>query len=113
MNGTWRTKMIFRLIESSMEKRKHFDKLKSNTKYKLLTPEEARQKAIVSRGDAPVTFGYPDEMYEHLKGEMPYILLTPNISGTYYRVVGNDSYSISVDMVEPYTRVIKYNKDKL
>lgn len=105
--------MKFRLIETSTIARNHFNKLNSTTKYRLLSVAEARRKAKHCRGSNRVIFGYDKYMFDSIKGDLKYVMLESSTIGDRWCVVGHPLYVISVDMVEPYEKIIKYNKDKL
>lgn len=105
--------MNFKLIETSTIARNHFNKLNSTTKYRLLSVNEARRKAKHCRGSNRVIFGYGTYMFDSIKGDLQYVMLKSNRVGDRWYVVGHPEYVISVDMVEPYEKIIKYNKDKL
>lgn len=114
MNGIWRIKMPeYRLIETSNITSNHFNKLNSTTKYRLLSVAEARRKANYCRGSTSVVFGYCTYMFDSIKGDLQYVMLKSNRVGDRWYVFGHPEYRISVDMVEAYTKIIKYNKDKL
>lgn len=103
----------YRLIETSTVARNHFNKLNSTTKYRLLSVAEAGRKANYCRGSTSVVFDYDKYMFDSIKGDLKYVMLESRTMGVRWCVVGHPYYTISVDMVEPYAKIIKYNKDKL
>lgn len=83
--------------------------LRENVKYRLLSYEDAKSKAISIHG-GNVMYGYNPSLYEERKGGRPFVYLVHTDWG--WRLKHNPTaFKVSIDMLEPYPKIIKYNKD--
>lgn len=94
----------------------HFEEccrvLKEGVRYKLLNYEEAVEKSkfIQRSGYFRVTYGYSSGLYEERKGDKHFVYLT-RYNGDWRLKHTPLGFNVSIDMLEPYQTIIKYNKD--